>query len=128
MATIVATHRPALRKPTAKPAGSTTVTTSFGGPVYLPIPWRPQAGSGRAFVAVERRAGLSLLFLERQTSRRGGWDRGANALGVFQEIRPTRNRFRHTLATPLLEQGATSEQVADILGNSLAVVRKHYGK
>jgi predicted transcriptional regulator len=38
------------------------------------------------------------------------------------------HRFRHTLATRLLEQGATFEQVADILGNSPAIVRKHYGK
>ena len=28
----------------------------------------------------------------------------------------------------LLEQGATFEQVADILGNGPAVVRQHYGK
>jgi hypothetical protein len=28
----------------------------------------------------------------------------------------------------LLEQGATLDQVADIPGNSPAVVRKHYGK
>jgi integrase len=38
------------------------------------------------------------------------------------------HRFRHTLATRLLEQGATFEQVADILGNSPAVVRRHYEK
>ena len=38
------------------------------------------------------------------------------------------HRFRHTLATRLLAEGATFEQVADILGNSPAVVRKHYGK
>jgi len=38
------------------------------------------------------------------------------------------HRYRHTLATRLLEQGATFEQVADILENSPAVVRKHYGK
>ena len=38
------------------------------------------------------------------------------------------HRYRHTLATRLLEQGATFEQVADILGNSPEVVRKHYGK
>ena len=38
------------------------------------------------------------------------------------------HRYRHTLATRLLEQGATFELVADILGNSPAVVRKHYGK
>jgi integrase len=38
------------------------------------------------------------------------------------------HRFRHILATRLLEQGATFEQVADVLGNSPAIVRKHYGK
>jgi hypothetical protein len=38
------------------------------------------------------------------------------------------HRYRHTLATRLLEQRATFEQVADILGNSPEVVRKHYGK
>ena len=38
------------------------------------------------------------------------------------------HRSRHTLATRLLEQGATFEQVADILGNSPEIVRKHYGK
>jgi integrase len=38
------------------------------------------------------------------------------------------HRYRHTLATRLLEQGATFEQVADILGNSPEVVRRHYAK
>jgi integrase len=38
------------------------------------------------------------------------------------------HRFRHTLATRLLEQGATFDQVADVLGNTAEVVRRHYGK
>jgi integrase/recombinase XerC len=38
------------------------------------------------------------------------------------------HRFRHTLATRLLGEGATFEEVADILGNSPAIVRKHYAK
>ena len=38
------------------------------------------------------------------------------------------HRFRHTLATELLEQGHTFEDVAEVLGNSAAIVRKHYGK
>ncbi len=38
------------------------------------------------------------------------------------------HRFRHTLATRLLENGATYEIVADILGNTPEVVRKHYAK
>jgi integrase len=38
------------------------------------------------------------------------------------------HRFRHTLATRLLGNGATYDNVADILGNTAEVVRKHYGK
>ena len=38
------------------------------------------------------------------------------------------HRFRHTLATELLGAGATFEEVADVLGNSPAIVRKHYAK
>jgi integrase/recombinase XerC len=38
------------------------------------------------------------------------------------------HRYRHTLATRLLENGASFHEVADVLGNTEAVVRKHYGK
>jgi predicted transcriptional regulator len=34
--------------------------------------------------------------------------------------------FRHTLAIELLEKGITVEHVAAILGNSPAIVYKHY--
>ena len=38
------------------------------------------------------------------------------------------HRYRHTLATRMLAQGNTFELVADILGNTPEMVRKHYGK
>jgi predicted transcriptional regulator len=38
------------------------------------------------------------------------------------------HRFRYTLATELLEQGWTYEDVAEVLGNSAAIVKKHYAK
>jgi integrase len=38
------------------------------------------------------------------------------------------HRFRHTLVTELLGAGASFEEVADILRNSPAIVRKHYAK
>ena len=38
------------------------------------------------------------------------------------------HRFRHTLATELLEQGCTYDDVAEVLGNSAAIVKKHYAK
>jgi integrase len=36
------------------------------------------------------------------------------------------HRFRHTLATEILENGGTAEDAANILGNSPAMIRKHY--
>ena len=38
------------------------------------------------------------------------------------------HRFRHTLATEILELGGTLEEAADILGDTEAIVRKHYAK
>lgn len=38
------------------------------------------------------------------------------------------HRFRHTLATRLLSRGAAFEEIADILGNTPEIVRKHYAK
>lgn len=39
------------------------------------------------------------------------------------------HRFRHTLATDLIaNHGAAFEEVADILGNTVEIVRKHYAK
>lgn len=38
------------------------------------------------------------------------------------------HRFRHTLASELLGKGATYEEIAAILGDSPAIVRRHYAK
>ena len=38
------------------------------------------------------------------------------------------HRFRHTLATEVLEMGGTFEEAADILGDTEVIVRKHYAK
>ncbi len=38
------------------------------------------------------------------------------------------HRFRHTLATEVLEMGGTFEDAADTLGDTEAIVRKHYAK
>jgi len=37
-------------------------------------------------------------------------------------------RFRHTLATNVLARGARLEDIAEILGNSPAIVYKHYAQ
>jgi len=38
------------------------------------------------------------------------------------------HRFRHTLATEVLEQGGSIEEAADILGNTPTIILKHYAK
>ena len=38
------------------------------------------------------------------------------------------HRFRHTLATALLEKGWTTEDVSDILGSAPEIIRKHYAQ
>ena len=38
------------------------------------------------------------------------------------------HRFRHTLATEILEMGGSFEEAADILGDTEAIIRKHYAK
>ena len=38
------------------------------------------------------------------------------------------HRFRHTLATEILVNGGTIEDAANILGDSPAIIRKHYAK
>lgn len=56
-------------------------------------------------------------------------DRALRAL--FKEAKVSgahAHRFRHTLATELSGLGASFEDVADILGNSPEIVRKHHGK
>jgi integrase/recombinase XerD len=65
---------------------------------------------------------------------RGSRENAANAAGmflakVFKEsgVRGARShRFRHTLTTEILENGGTAEDAANILGNSPAMIRKHY--
>jgi integrase len=38
------------------------------------------------------------------------------------------HRFRHTLATALLEKGWTTEDVANVLGSTPEIIRKHYAQ
>ena len=47
--------------------------------------------------------------------------------GDFEE-RPTPHRFRHTFVRILLEQGVPLADVAELIGDTEAVVRKHYAK
>jgi integrase len=47
--------------------------------------------------------------------------------GPFEEA-PTPHRFRHTFARILLEKGVSVADVAELIGDTEAVVRRHYAK
>jgi integrase len=57
------------------------------------------------------------------------WRRRLNALWELcgpWKSRPTPRRFRHTFARVVLQRGVSVRDVADLLGNSEPMVRKHY--
>ena len=107
-------------------------TQKSGEPVFLPIP----EGLKLVFdgLPLPRNAAQDCpyFFWNGHTTRRAVVGIAERTLAAVFKKSGVKNahahRFRHTLATRLLEQGATFEQVADILGNSPDVVRKHYGK
>jgi len=107
-------------------------TEKTGQPVFLPIP----DALRQALDAVPAPRGATTeskyYFWNGVTSERAVKGIAERTLAaVFKESkveRPHAHRFRHTLATELLGRGASFEDVADILGNSPTIVRKHYAK
>jgi len=107
-------------------------TEKSGKPVFLPIP-------------AELKAALDVVPLPRGCGEDSRWffwngvssERAMKGIAerslaaVFKSSMVSgahAHRFRHTLATELLGSGASFEEVADILGNSPDIVRKHYAK
>jgi site-specific recombinase XerD len=107
-------------------------TQKSGEPVFLPIPDALKLALDAVPLPRNAAQDCPYSFWNGVTSRRavvGIAERTLAAVFKKSGVKGAHaHRFRHTLATRLLEQGATFEQVADILGNSPAVVRKHYGK
>jgi len=107
-------------------------TQKTGEPVYLPIPETLKMALDALPPPRNSAQDSPYYFWNGVTSRRavvGIAERTLAAVFKKSGVKDAHaHRYRHTLATRLLEQGAMFEQVADILGNSPAVVRKHYGK
>jgi integrase len=107
-------------------------TQKSGEPVFLPIPEGLKLVLDALPLPRHAAADCPYYFWNGHTARRAVVGIAERALAaVFKKSGVTNahaHRYRHTLATRLLEDGATFEQVADILGNSPGVVRKHYGK
>jgi integrase len=107
-------------------------TQKSGEPVFLPIPEALKLALDAVPLPGNAAQYCAFYFWNGHTSQRavvGIAERTLSAVFKKSGVKDAHaHRYRHTLATRLLAQGATFEQVADILGNSPAVVRKHYGK
>jgi site-specific recombinase XerD len=97
-------------------------TTKTGAPIYLPLAPVLQD----ALKAIEN--GTPYYYWT-GTGGKGSlntWDRGFRKVLKLAGVKGHAHMFRHTLAIELLERGFKVEQVAAILGNSPAIVYKHY--
>ncbi len=107
-------------------------TQKTGGTVFLPIPAvlqkaldalpapRGASGEPRCYFwngIASRRAIKGVAERTLATVFKASGVQGAHA-----------HRFRHTLATDILVKGGTEQDVADVLGISPAIVRRHYAK
>jgi integrase len=107
-------------------------TSKTGDTVYLEV-W-PQTQNALDALPAPRGCILEpqYFFWNGQTSRRAVVGIAERTLAaVFKKSGVPdahAHRFRHTLATRLLGMGGTEQEVADILGNSPDIVRKHYAK
>jgi len=107
-------------------------TKKTGGTVFLPVP--KQLEDALAAVPVPRGAPAnSRCYFWNETSARitavRVMERTLHTVFKRSGVKDARpHRFRHTLATEILAEGHGEQDVADILGISPAVVRKHYAK
>jgi integrase/recombinase XerC len=107
-------------------------TEKSGKPVFLPIPAELKAALDAA--PLPRGCGEDSRYffwngLSSERAMKGIAERSLAAVFKASMVPHAHaHRFRHTLATELLGSGASFEDVADILGNSPEIVRKHYAK
>jgi integrase/recombinase XerC len=107
-------------------------TEKSGKPVFLPIPAELKAALDT--VPLPRGCGEDSRYffwngVSSERAMKGIAERSLAAVFKSSMVHHAHaHRFRHTLATELLGNGASFEEVADILGNSPEIVRKHYAK
>ena len=107
-------------------------TEKSGKPVFLPIPNELKAALDALPLPRGADHDCRFYFWNGITSDRavkGIAERTLAAVFRLAQVPHAHaHRFRHTLATELLGRGASFEDVADILGNSPDIVRRHYAK
>jgi integrase len=112
-----------------QPTGELLIrTTKAGTHVYTWVPeWLQERIKERA-----KKHGEFIFGAHRPTTLdiiTETWRRRLNALWELcgpWKVKPTPHRFRHTFARIILHRGVSVRDVADLLGNSEQMVRKHY--
>jgi integrase/recombinase XerD len=102
-------------------------TTKAGTPVSVRIP----DNLSSLLKAIEPRGGYFFVRGDSTSMHTCAdlWRRRIKILCKAAGVAPDHpHRFRHTLAADLLAKGASVEDVAAVLGNSPAVVQKHYSQ
>lgn len=106
-------------------------TEKSGQPVFLPVPPDMKAALDRVPPPVSNVASRYFFWngIGKPKTQKAVVDKCLRAVFKKSGVQGGHaHRFRHTLATELLGRGASFEEVADILGNTPEIVRKHYGK
>lgn len=107
-------------------------TQQAGESVFFPIPNEPKLSLDALPLPRNATKDCPFYFRNGITSKRavvGIAERSLSAVFKKSGVKyPHAHRYRHTLATSLLGRGASFQEIADILGNTAEVVRKHYGK
>ena len=98
-------------------------TTKTGAPIHLPLP----TVLLDALKKIEN--GSPYYYWSGKGEAKGAlnvWHRVFIKLLNLAKVEGHPHMYRHTMAIELLEKGVTVEQVAAILGNTPAIVYKHY--
>jgi site-specific recombinase XerD len=107
-------------------------TEKNGKPIFLPIPYELKEALDIVPVPQGTKGASKYFFwngISSERTMKSIVERGLRAVFAKSQVSKAHaHRFRHTLATELIGAGASFESVADILGNSPDVVRKHYAK
>ncbi len=107
-------------------------TMKNGKPIFLPIPTvvsnvlealpEPKGTNGHSKYLFWSGNGTTRAFIR-------GVTRTLARVFKLSEVEGAHaHRFRHTLATALLEKGWTTEDVSDVLGSTPEIIRKHYAQ
>lgn len=98
-------------------------TTKTGAAVSLPLPEDISAGLN---AIPHHQIFQTPTGTQKDNSLTDYWRDQTGKVFTACGIKGHPHQFRHTMARRLLEAGASVEDVADILGNSPNIVRKHY--